>query len=93
LQSQGLDPETVKIALSKYKASENRKRNVINDYTQFLKMQSLTWGKPKCKVTRKFPFIPLKKELDTLIAGAVPKHQHSSNCSKKQQCDAEKPNA
>ena len=73
LKSQGLDPETVKMALAKYKASENRKRNVINAYTQFLKMQGLTWEKPKCKVTRKFPFIPLEKEIDTLISGSGPK--------------------
>ena len=68
-----LDPESVKLALTKYKASQNRKRNVINAYTQFLKLNGMTWEKPKCKITRKFPFIPLEKEIDALISGSGPK--------------------
>jgi integrase len=68
-----MDPESVKVALTKYRASQNRKRNVINAYTQFLKLNGMTWEKPKCKVTRKFPFIPLEKELDALISGSGPK--------------------
>ena len=68
-----LDPETAKAALTRYKASANRKRNVINAYTQFLKLNGMTWEKPKCVVTRKFPFIPLEKELDALISGSGPK--------------------
>ncbi len=31
-------------------------------------MHGLTWIKPKCIVTRKFPFIPTEQELDQLIA-------------------------
>jgi len=68
-----LDIESTKAALARYKASENRKRNVINAYTQFLKLNGLTWEKPKCVITRKFPFIPLEKELDSLISGSGPK--------------------
>jgi len=68
-----LDVESTKAALARYKASENRKRNVINAYTQFLKLNGLTWEKPKCVITRKFPFIPLEKEIDSLISGSGPK--------------------
>jgi len=68
-----LDPESVKVALLRYKASQNRKRNVINAYSQFLKLNGITWAKPKCKVIRKFPFIPLEKEIDALISGSGPK--------------------
>jgi len=65
-----LDPGSVKEALVKEKNwSQNRRRNVINAYTLFLKVNGLTWEKPKCKVTRKIPFIPTEKELDSLIAG------------------------
>jgi hypothetical protein len=31
-------------------------------------MDGLIWKKPKCKVTRKIPFIPKETELDALIA-------------------------
>jgi integrase len=65
------DPETVKTALAReQKWSPNRRRNVINAYTLFLKFKGATWTKPKCRVTRKFPFIPTEQELDALIAGS-----------------------
>jgi integrase len=64
------DPESVKTALAKEKIwSQNRRRNVINAYTVFLKLNGMTWEKPKCQVTRKFPFIPTEQELNNLIAG------------------------
>jgi integrase len=69
-----LDPESTKEALNRYKASPSRKRNAINAYTQFLKQNNMTWEKPKCIVTRKFPFIPLEKELDALICGSGQKN-------------------
>lgn len=65
-----LDPESVKEALANEKTwSQNRRRNVINAYTLFLKVNGLHWEKPKCQVTQKFPFIPKEEELDTLVAG------------------------
>jgi integrase len=64
------DPETVKDVIAKQSWSENRKRNVINAYTLYLKIQGLTWEKPRCKVTRKFPFIPTEQEIDALISGS-----------------------
>ncbi|PVX26107.1 MAG: recombinase XerD [Candidatus Bathyarchaeum sp.] len=63
------DPESIKETLVKQKWSANRKRNAINSFTLFLKMQGQKWEKPRCKVTRKIPFIPTEAELDTLIAG------------------------
>jgi len=65
-----LDPESVKEALAREKAwSPNRRRNVINAYTQFLKTLGLIWEKPKCTVTRGIPFIPTEAEIDALVAG------------------------
>jgi len=64
------DPESVKEVLAKNKVwSENRKRNLINAYTLFLKIQGSQWEKPKCKTVRPFPFIPKETEIDALIAG------------------------
>ena len=67
-----LDPESVKEALAKEKRwSLNRRRNVINSYTKFLKFLGLSWDKPKCKVPKKLPsFIPKESEIDALIAGS-----------------------
>ena len=66
-----LNPESVKEALAKEKAwSQNRRRNVINAYTLFLKINGLQWEKPKCPVAQKFPFIPTEQEIDALIAGS-----------------------
>ena len=52
------DPESIKLALTKQNWSENRKCIAINSYTLFLKMNGMFWEKPRCKVTRKIPFIP-----------------------------------
>ncbi len=57
--------------MAKEKAwSANRRRNIINSYTTFIKFNDLKWEKPKCKVERKIPFIPMEQEIDTLIAGS-----------------------
>jgi integrase len=65
-----LDPESVKEVIADQKSwSGNRKRNVINAYNLFAKLNNLTWEKPKCHVTRKFPFIPMEREINDLIAG------------------------
>ena len=69
------DPETVKTVLAKeQKWGQNRRRNIINAYSIYLKFNGGTWNKPKCKVTRKFPFIPTEQELDALIAGSHKKN-------------------
>ncbi|MCJ7422839.1 hypothetical protein MUP01_01025 [Candidatus Bathyarchaeota archaeon] len=77
--------ESVKEVIFKQKWSDVRKRNVINSYSLFLKINGLQWDKPKVRVTQKFPFIPTEQEIDSLISGAGKKSQPSYNCSKKQQ--------
>jgi integrase len=61
--------ETVKKVISEQNWSGNRKRNVVNAYTQFIKYLGLQWEAPICNVTRKIPFIPNEQEIDDLIAG------------------------
>jgi integrase len=64
-----LDPESVKEALAKeQKWSQNRRRNVINAYSSFLKTNNVLWQKPRCNVVRKIPLIPTEQEIDGLIA-------------------------
>jgi integrase len=67
------DPESVKEALARSKASEQWKALAIAAYSSFLKMRGLTWIPPKVNIVRKLPFIPLEEELDALIAGCGPK--------------------
>jgi integrase len=62
--------ESVKETLLKQKVwGQNRRRNVINVYTKFLKFIGRTWEPPRCNVIRKIPFIPTEQEIDDLIAG------------------------
>jgi integrase len=51
------------------KWSQNRRRNVINAYTLFLKVCGMSWEKPRCNVTRKIPWLPTEAEINDLIAG------------------------
>ena len=76
------NPDSIKDVMAKQKWSANRKRNAINSYTLFLKMQGQKWEKPRCKVTRKIPFIPTEAELDTLIAGCGKKNNDISQAAK-----------
>jgi integrase len=70
-----LNPESVKDVISNQRAwSENRKRNVVNAYSLFLKIQGLNWDKPKVKISRGFPFIPKEEEIDALIASSGKKN-------------------
>jgi len=64
------NPDSVKEVIAKQDWSDTRRRNVINAYTVFLKLNGLQWEKPKCKVAQKIPFIPTEQELDVLIAGS-----------------------
>jgi integrase len=78
-----LDPESVKEVISKQKAwSENRKRNVINAFNLFVKLNGMRWEKPKTKVTQKIPFIPREEELDSLISGSGQKTAAFLQCLK-----------
>ncbi len=75
LMERGADltnPETIKEVIAKQTWSSNRKRNVANAYSQFLKYLGLTWEAPICNVTRKLPFIPTTEEVNDLIAGCSP---------------------
>ena len=64
------DQESVKDVISQQSWSPNRRRNVINAYSMFLKLNKLSWEKPKCNVTRSIPFIPTEQEIDALVSAS-----------------------
>jgi integrase len=59
----------LQLARAKQAWSENRRKNVVNAYDNYLKYTGGQWQKPKCHPEQKIPFIPTEQELDTLIAG------------------------
>jgi integrase len=68
------DPESVKEVIAKQRSwTEGRKFNAIAAYTTFLQMYGMSWQPPKCRPTRKLPFIPLQTEIDQLIAACSKK--------------------
>jgi len=67
------DPESVKKVIAVQDWSKGRKWNVVKAYTLFLKMQGLSWEKPKYKPVEKPPFIPTEREIDDLMLAAASK--------------------
>ena len=64
------DSENVKEVLAKHDWGKGRKWNIVKAYTLFLKMQGLTWEKPKYCPIEKIPAIPPEQQIDNLIAGS-----------------------
>jgi integrase len=67
------DTDSVKDVIAKQTWSSNRKKNVINAYTMFLKLNKMTWEPPRCTITESIPFIPTEQEIDALISSAPKK--------------------
>ena len=64
------DSDSVKDVIAKQTWSSSRKKNVIIAYTNFLKINKMTWEPPRCVVIQPFPFIPTEQEIDALISSA-----------------------
>ena len=71
--AQLLNSDSIKEVIAKQEWSNSRKHSAIATYTLFLKMHGKRWGPPLCKVSRKLPFIPTEKKINSLIAGSGPK--------------------
>ncbi len=67
------ETDSVKDVISKQTWSSNRKRNVINAYALFLKLNKMSWEPPRCNVEESIPFIPTEQEIDSLISAAPKK--------------------
>jgi integrase len=64
-----LDPEDVKDKIAKYPKwkSANSKMQAVTTYKSFARFLRINWEPPKYQQPESLPFIPLEKELDTLI--------------------------
>lgn len=63
------DPETVKEVLAKQKTwNEGYKMLIVYAYESFLKMEGLSWERPRYKQQEAYPFIPTEDELNQLIS-------------------------
>jgi integrase len=66
-----LDPESVKRVLTRQKQwKDGYKMLMTYAYEGFLKMEGLSWQKPRYRQEQALPFIPAEQELNQLIAGA-----------------------
>jgi integrase/DNA-directed RNA polymerase subunit M/transcription elongation factor TFIIS len=65
-----LDPESVKLILAKREGwQDGYKMLMTYAYESFLKMEGLSWERPRYTQEQTLPFIPAEEELDQLIAG------------------------
>jgi len=62
------NPESVKETIAFYQCSDASKRVMVDAYNSFAKFLGIPWEPPKYKTSQKFPFIPLEREIDDLIA-------------------------
>jgi len=63
------EPETIKEVLAKQKTwNDGYKMLIVYAYESYLKMQGLSWERPKYKQPDAYPFIPTEAELDQLIS-------------------------
>jgi integrase len=63
-----LNPEKVKeIIAERSNWGDGYKANVVDAYTSFLTMHRMTWKPPRYSRPETLPWIPLEKELDTLV--------------------------
>lgn len=67
------DSNSVKDTIAKQKWSSNRKRNVINAYDLFVKINKMIWEKPRIEIIQKIPYIPPDRDIYDLIADAPKK--------------------
>lgn len=65
------DPESVKEILAKREGwKDGYKMLMTYAYENFLKMEGLSWERPRYRQEQTLPFIPTEEELDQLIVGA-----------------------
>jgi hypothetical protein len=65
------DPETVKEIMGRQQNwGSSYKMLLMYAYESFLKMEKITWTRPKYAQAESFPFIPTEQELDQLISAA-----------------------
>ena len=64
------EPEQVKAAIATINWKNNTKNNVTYIYNGYLRFIGKTWIKPRYQKQTAIPFIPMEKEIDSLISAA-----------------------
>jgi integrase len=65
------NPETIKEVLGKQQQwSSSYKMLLAYAYESFLKMENMTWTRPRYTQSESFPYIPTEQELDQLISAS-----------------------
>lgn len=69
-----MDPEQVKRIIASVETwCDGSKKIMCDAYDVFVRMQGLSWTKPKYKYSPKVPFVPITEEIDIMIAGCSSK--------------------
>jgi hypothetical protein len=66
-------PETVKIFIAEMGVADSYKRNLCYAYDHYLKLNELTWKRPRYYAREKLPRIPSEKTIDMIIAASRPR--------------------
>ncbi len=61
------DPETVREFLASRHCSSGRKENIVDCYSKYAKFCGIAFSEPRYTREDSLPFVPLQKEIETLI--------------------------
>ncbi len=67
------DSETVKAFIADMDVADSYKRNLCYAYEHYLKLNELTWKRPRYYARERLPKIPSEKTIDMLIAASRPR--------------------
>jgi len=67
------DPEIVKIFIAEVDVADSYKRNLCYAYEHYLRLNELTWQRPRYYAREKLPRIPSEKTIDMIIAASRPR--------------------
>jgi integrase len=76
------EPETVRDFIAKFDRKDGYKRALCYSYNKYVIFHKLKWNKPKYYQPQKLPKIPLKQDIDTIIANASKKLATAISISK-----------
>jgi len=68
------DPEEVKGFIANKRCGASYKHDLVKAYQYYVKVNGLTWEKPRYKWERKLPVIPTTETVDKLVANASRKY-------------------
>jgi len=61
------DPESIRTFIASRKCSGGRKENLVDIYSKYAKYYGIAFSEPRYTKKESIPFVPLQKELETLI--------------------------